>query len=797
MNENNNYHIQEEESIDIKKYLFMVLHHWWWFAVALFIALGVAYLINRYSQEQYTASCSLIVGEEESGAGSVDQILDEMTRYRKKRRKAIVENEISILKSYRMARMALEELDFHIAYTSVGRRNIAETRLYKTSPFIVMPDTSKSNPPATFYVTIKSLNEYELSLNDEVNRLFQFGKKIEYGNYGFTITLRDPYNFKYIPEQSNKYYFTFQDINSLAKQYRNALLVEVNDEKGSILTLNMEGFVPEKISKYLNKLSEVYIRSNLMEKNITSMNTIEFIDNQLRGIVDSLENAGLRLQNFRSHNKVIDLSKEGDYLFTQMQELQNEKAKLKINERYYRYLLEYIEEKDDYSDIVAPSVVGINDRLLDQLVNQLNTLNLERKNLGMSVHENSPQFSLINNKILNTKQALHENLTSLISANEIAQKNLETRIEEIEFDVQKLPSTERQLINIQREFAINDQIYTFLLEKRAEAGITRASNTSDHSILDIARPENATTIKPNKKMNYMIAFALGIMLPFMILILMDMLQNRIMDRKDIESKTKVPVMGSIGHSQGVTELPVIENPKSSLAESFRGLRTNLNYQLNDKDKKIVMVTSTISGEGKTFCAVNLATILAMSGKKVLLAGFDLRKPKIHKIFNLDNKSGISTYLINKTSWEELIVESNIEHLFIAPSGPVPPNPAELMESNYMKEFIEKAKEQFDYIIVDTPPLAVVTDGLLLRQYAHATLFVVRQKYSYKSVLEMINEFYSRKELPNLGILINDVTVSSYYGYNYSYNYKYGYEISGYYNEESPKKNLIHNWIKKK
>ncbi len=793
----NNIQLPEEEGIDIKKYIFLILNHWWWFAITLFISVTIAYLVNRYSQEVYSASCSIIIGEEQSASGSVESILDELSRVRNKKRKAVVENEISILKSYKMARMALEELDFGITYIEVGRRNIAERQLYISSPFVVVPDTNyKLEPVGIYNIVIQSKESYKLSIGDTAHKIYQFGDTIKKKDFAFTIVLRDPENYRYNNQASNKFYFSFNDINRQAKAYSNALNVEVNDEKGSILTLSMSGFVPLQITDYLNKLCEIYIRSNLYEKNLTSENTIQFIDEQLRGVVDSLESTGLRLQRFRSANKVIDLSKEGNFLFTKMQDLQSEKAALDINSRYYNYLLEYIEKKKDFSDVVAPSVVGIQDHLLNSLVAQLNELNLQRRNLSLSVVENSPQVSVLNSQIVNTRNALQENLTSLIEGNNIAVVELDERIQKIEKEVQKLPGTERQLINIQREFTINDQIYTFLLEKRAEAGITKASNTSDHKILDIARPENAARIKPKSSTNYLMALAIGSLLPLALLLLIEFFNTKITDRNYLESNLKAPIIGNIGHNDKDSDLPVSEDPKSSLAESFRGLRTNLQYVLKVPDDRVIAVSSAVSGEGKTFTSVNLATIIAMSGKKTLLVSLDLRKPKVHKVFNLENKIGMSTFLINKNSFDDLIHQTNIKNLDIATSGPVPPNPAELIGSDKMRDFINIAKTKYESIILDTPPVAVVTDTLTLKDLLDAFIFVIRHNYSDKQIIELVNNIYMKQLIKNVNVVVNDIQMKGYYGYSYRHGYGYSYSYThAYYDEGSKTKNILNRIFK--
>ncbi len=793
-NQLNNYQNQDEETIDIKKYLYLILNHWWLFAITLFISLTIAYLINRYSQEEFRVNCSILVGEPDSRIGSTESILDELARAKGKKRKAVVENEISILKSYSMARKTIEELDFSIDYVSVGRRGIVENHLYKSSPFYVVLDTLKNNRKG-YPVKIKiiSLDEYDLILGEPYNteKRIRFGEHFISKDFNFTIYFRNQENFDQDRWATRSVYFKILDINSLAKRYQGRLSVEVNAEKGSILTLAMKGFVRQQIADYLNKLSEVYVSSNLNEKNIASENTIKFIDEQLGGITKSLDVTGERLQNFRSKNKVVNLSQEGSFLYEELQSMLGQKAILDINSRYYNYLLTYIEERKDFSDVIAPSVVGVQDELLNDLVAQLNALNLERRNLSLSVVENSPQIKIINNQILNTRDALKENLNSLIEGNNISMDELDARISKSEIKIKKLPSTERQMMKIERDFSINDQIYTFLLEKRAEAGIDKASNTSDHKILDVAMPENSFKTKPNSSMNYMVALAAGGGLPLIILILIDFFNVKISDRKILEKSLKVPIIGTVGHNETKTELPVNENPSSSLAESFRALRTNLQFVLPDDGQKVIAISSAVSGEGKTFTSANLATILAMVGKKVLLVNLDLRKPKLHKIFNLENKMGISNYLVNKCSFSELIKETNINNLYVTTSGPIPPNPSELLSSSQMTLFLKEARSNFDYVLLDTPPIALVTDTITLKPHIDAFIFIIRHNYSKKQVVELVNNIKKEKFNSNIGVVVNDILVRGYYGYNYKYGYGYSYgNKNSYYEEDNSDKGLL-------
>ncbi len=564
--------------------------------------------------------------------------------------------------------------------------------------------------------------------------------------------------------------------------------------------------MPEQAADYLNKLCEVYLKTGLEDKNIAAINTIKFIDFQLISVTDSLRKAELRLQNFRLDKKIIDISAEGSSIFTKMQGLQTEKATLQIHLNYYSYLKKYIENKDEYKDIISPSVMGIGEPALNLLVSNLGTLYNEKAVLSYSAQNDNPALSIIELKMQKTAAALKENVNEIINASQLNLKNLDELIANEEIKMQKLPVTERQLINIKRDYELNNNIFTFLLQKRAEAGIAKASNTPDNKVLDPAMPENASLIAPLRTKNNVIAIIIGALIPIIILFLTELFNTRLIDLKELDNLKKCNVIGTIGHNEKASELPVFENPKSALAESFRSLRTNLQYLLREKGAKVILVTSSISGEGKTFCAMNLATILAMSNKKTLLISLDMRRPKIHNLLNISNDTGLSSYLINRSTKEEIIYSSNINNLSILVSGPVPPNPAELLETERMEGLMAELKNEYDYLILDTPPVAIVTDALLLSKFSNVTIFVVRQNFSSKEVLTLADELAEKDTLKHINILVNDVSMRGYYGnsykygYRYSYGYRYGYNYSygsEYYGESDKPltwKDKIKNWI---
>ncbi len=791
----------DNEDLDFKRYISLFISNWYWFAIALLIALSIAYGINRWSEQLYTVSSSLLIKDDQTGA--LTDIFSGSAGFRSQQN---LNNEIGILQSFSLNYRVMQELpEFSVIYTSVGKRNIAETRLYKSAPFIVIFDSlEKQTASQKLNIKILSDTTYRLEINGGrgYKKELAFGERFNEAGFDFIINLREKEEYHYNPDMSNKYYFYFVNPVSLANQYRGKLSISPITEDASLVTLSTTGYVGEQEADYLNTLMDVYLDFGLEYKNQTAAKTIEFIEHQLNTISDSLKIAENDLESFRLVNKLIDISREGAIIQGNLEQLDDEMTRLMMQKNYYEYLKNYIESKQETADIIAPSVMGVSDQLLIRLVDELSTLQKQKRQLSMNLFESAEPLRLLEINISKVRSALGENVNNDLKNIEQLIDDANRRLAGIENEIRKLPSTERQMINIQRKFDINNTVYTFLLEKRAEAGIARASNVSDNRIIDHAGYFSISRIRPRESKNILVATLLGFLIPFLGIIIIDYLNNKIIDKKDIEKRTSAPVIGYISHNSLKTEMPVVENPGSTLSESFRSVRTNLKYFLKDTQCPVISVSSTITAEGKTFVSTNLATIIAMSDKKVLLVGLDLRKPRIHKILGINNDPGISNFLIGEEKFEDVIKKTEVENLWYAPAGPVPPNPAELIESDAMGVFIEKAKKKFDYIIIDTPPVAIVTDALLVSQFTDFYLFVVRQRYSSKNTIELIDELHNNESIKSLGVVVNDISMSGYYGYglrygysmgygyNYGYNYysnygKYGYSDSakGYYTDE--------------
>ena len=438
-NQNNN---QQNETIDIKKFVIKMLANWYWFALSLLITLCVAYVINRYTDPVYKQLAIVMVQDKDNTlSGGVEGILEEqgiLCRTRKK----VVENEIGVLSSYTLVKKAITELpDFNISYFSMGRIRTVER--YKSCPFEVIIDTNRLNTSShPVNVRILSDKEYLLEVNENMNvkKKMKFGEWFTNNKFTFCINLTKPF-FNNDADFSYQYFFIINDINQLTNTYKGKLSLNTTDKKSTLIEVATQGLVPQKEVDFINKLLEVYIRSGLEEKNTIALNTIKFIDEQLMDITDSLEINETKLKDFRQTNKLIDITKEGSFLYEKIDNVQSEKSKLTIKSKYFDYLKKYIIEGKDIKDVMVPSVIDINDPMLIKLLSDLNVLYTEKSSYSFASNSKNPAIEMVNYKIENIRKSLLENINNLIQATQISVKDVDSRIALVEAEIEKLPGT--------------------------------------------------------------------------------------------------------------------------------------------------------------------------------------------------------------------------------------------------------------------------------------------------------------------------------------------------------------------
>lgn len=485
-----------------------------------------------------------------------------------------------------------------------------------------------------------------------------------------------------------------------------------------------------------------------------------------------------RLEVFKRNNKEASgYIAPGDY-FSNISSLDNERTKFLLTAKYIDYVEKYITESNEYDKIITPNTVNVENKVLDQLIGELIQLQLEKNTyLGGATNRN-PFLNEVNIKIENLKKSLLEAIATSRATNALALQNIESQMKMAEKSVGALPTKEREFVGINRLYTINENIYLVLLQKRLEADLVRAAATVDSRVVNPAMLEKK--LGPETRKNYLIGLFAGLLLPIVLIYLIEFFRGTIENTDELERISKIPVLASVLHTEnkeGKSTI-ILDKPKSALAESFRALRSNLNFVLgnNDDSNKVILVTSSIPGEGKSFCSINISLVLALSGKKVIHIAADMRKPKLYVDLAagaVDTGQGLSTYLSQLAELDQIITPSVAPMLDVIPSGPVPPNPSELLLNKRMDVLITELKKRYDMIVIDTPPIGLVSDPMNLMKYSDANLYVVRYKYTPAERIKYINKLYTDGQVGNLNFIFNDVKHRTR-AYGYGYGYGYGY-----------------------
>lgn len=759
--------VTESGSIDYKRVLFSAIRYWYFIVLSLLIAVFIAFIINRYATRIYPVTASIIVKEEGDISGS--ELLYNNALVNMKRNYL---NELYIIKSYPLIESVLRELNFGVAFYREG--NFLTSEIYKDLPVkvSVLNETSFSGS-AIFSFTFLTGNQYKLvSTDSELStsgHTFSFNDTINVKGLKVVFQVTDPIKLQSIKNQH--FLFKYTSPSLIAPYYVSKLNVSWAEQGAGVLNLSISGSQPEKEKDFLEGFIKHYQQFDLDKKNEIASKTIDFISGQLADIADSLKKVETQLQRFKDRHIVTELGVEATRLNAKIEELEFQRTQSILASNYYKYLTDYLSKDENLDQVILPSSVGVSDPILTELVSQL----IDRQmTLKMFSRNENPKVIEARQKINQLRRDIVESVNNLKATDKIKLDYLNKQIGEVEKQLGYLPVAERQLVSIQRNYTLLENLYVFLLQRRSEAAITQASNTSD--ILVVNPPMAGRAISPRSMRNYIMAAFLGLAIPLLVFVAMEFLNTRIQSREDIEKITGIPFIGGVGHKRAETNLEVLTSPKTAIAESFRALRSNLKYFLGKKENVVIVVTSSISGEGKTFTSINLASVLSLSGKRVLMVGADLRRPKTHIDFGLPNEIGLSTYLSGLNDWKEVVQKTQHIGLDLISGGPVPPNPGELLLSSSLEKFVNEAKLEYDYVVIDTPPIAIVADAFSLISFADHTLFLVRQNYTPKDLLKTTQELFITGKFSNVSIVLNDINRSGpgYGNGAYGYGYGYGY-----------------------
>jgi len=767
--------LNEEDFIPIKKIIFLILKKWQWFVLSICLCMMFSLLNNRYSSNIYSNSIKIKINNS-SSADPLESILGAKNTGTYSQN---FSDKMFMITSYPLIYKTINDLSLNIEYFIQGSIKTAESYNYRPITFKAL--NFNQNYGQEF--TIKLLNKYQYSIESaKIEKSnYEFGKEIvtDYGS--FVVSLNDYFDTNTIDDYPTLI-VKVKNPHDITKLYKNKIRLNRISKDASIVNISVKGQDLVKETEFLNKLCENYLQNDLNTKNEVSKNTINFIENQLYEIKDSLNLIEAQLQIFKKNNGVVQISVESENFYDDIKALQNEKSKIFIENKYFDYLSKYLNKKSSFEDVIVPVSYGISNNLLNNLIDDLVDLQLEREILNPNGSLRNPAISDLNAKIDKLKSTLNDMISNLKSKNTILLNDYTSRIKVSEDMLKTLPSVERELVNIKRHYDLSENIYLLLMTKKTEAGILSAGNVSDAKIIEPAIIQSGIVVSPNRSQNNLFAFFVGIFLPLTVLTIIELLNNKITSPLEIEKKSSIPYLGFITCNNSGFDLIVNEKPKSRIAESFRNIRSNIEFIIpRNNNGKVILLTSSISGEGKTFCAKNLAAIYAMSGKKTLLIGADMRKPKLFLSFANDNEVGLSTFLSEKSEKNEVILRTNIKNLDIIKSGPIPPNPAELLGREKMNKLLHDLKTEYDYIIIDTPPIYVVSDPIPIMDLVDLNIYITRYNFTKLGFLDYINNFYNSNKIKNISILLNDVDFSNNYGYKYGYNYSYNYSNS-YYDE---------------
>jgi tyrosine-protein kinase Etk/Wzc len=784
--------VEEEEGIDLRKWFFRIIENWPLFLFFILLSVSIAFFYNLTAVKEYELSTSVLIKENTNPLDKTNLV--KVSLYSDPYR---LENEIGIINSTSVIKRTLHGLDFFVEY--YHQRTFGEEEIYSNSPFAITFDTIHCQPVNVEF-NLKYITDSLIYINAEGENVNLYNYKflrsegvVGYFNFSDTLKLGDTLknihmkfsisaNLPGIIEdyRDKNYAFFFRSMPFLLQKYR-SITVDI-PKSSSIMTVSMKHSDPVKAASYLNSLMQNYLKKGIERENQIAQRTIDFIDSQVSTLVDSLQNSEQRLEDFRSTNKLIDIDYQAQQAYTRQNELDKQKAELTVQKKYLEYLEKSIQENVlNVNELIAPSTLGINDAVLNNLILELVDLYNERTELTLNSRKNNPYITSIDARIESLKSKLSETVSNIYDATNISLNELEVNMTDVSARLSKLPKSQRELLNFQRKFQLNDELYTYLLTRRSEMQIKKASNLPSNEILEVAEASEAILVHPNKKMNMIVALLLGLIIPFGIIYIRVSLNYKIQSQEDIKLLTSVPVVGTIFENEDL-ELPVVVHaPNSIVAESFRILRANMQFVIGEQKSPVIVVSSAMKGEGKSYSAINFAAVYASYNKKVCLVDLDLRRPRLAEYLEVRKDKGLSNYLIGQVKIDD-IISPVCNNLFdMIPSGPIPPNPSELAASDKLEELVADLKHRYDIVILDSPPIGMVSDAMFISKISGFMLLVVRHNVTHKHLLSLLLEDIERNQVKGLNIVYNDVPAGKkgYYRYGSRYGYYYNKEQKGF------------------
>ncbi|MDR0370257.1 MAG: polysaccharide biosynthesis tyrosine autokinase [Prevotellaceae bacterium] len=781
-NQNNTIFKDEESNFNMMEWLMLLLHYWYFFLISVLVFLGLGYLKNKSWQPVYRSLGTVMIQEASTRAPNQQAF---MRGFGIQGGYYNINNQVVILSSYDLLGRVIDSLPFiKVDYLKIDR--FKKINVYDRSPIRVESDfvAPEAYDDLTFKVDMKDSEHFVLTVHK--NKQYSnvriegvFGKPVQC-NLFFGVIYKSP-NF----HPDTDIFFRFRSKGDLIAEFMSKIELDYLMEGSSVLSISLKSATPARDMDFINTLSEVFLDDNLRHKNDVAIKTIDFIDEQLRSVSGSLSKTEDEMTRFRQDNQMVSVSAHSDELLLKKTGYDDMSKALRLREKYFDYLTSYLNEGMEEEELMSPSSFNINDETLVSAITKLNRLYLERA----SISEKSPYYPVYNRDIVHAKQIIKETISQMRVALDIEKNDLKESIHSLMQQIEMLPQKELEMTAIERNYRIDDSYYTFFLQRRAEAQIQKASNSPDNTVLDKARITELTNRGVKRTM--IILFTLiGFLIPALTIIFKELLNNTIRTARDVERNADFPLIGAVRHTKSKDPVLVAKSPRSSFTEMFRVIRTRIEFIVQRKNNIMLMISSTESGDGKTYFSINLAAIYAMTGRKTLLIDMDIRKPSVSGRLDIETSVGVTNALIDEIELSQAIVRTEQYKFDILPAGTVPPNPGELIRSDKLREAFAELRKMYDYIIIDTSPMGLVADAYSIASLSDINLFVVRSEKTNKSFFRKLAIQLKMDKIPNLYTVLNDEMSSKSKYYNSSYSYSYGYNSGygyGYYGSKNRKK----------
>lgn len=766
------YQMVDTGSVNFRVMLLRYLRNWYWFVLCIGLMLVGAFFYLKYQAPVYKSQASLLIKDEKKGFDA-DAGLKELELFTPKK---VVENEIEILKTFALTSKVVEQLNLDVVYyhdTPYGKREV-----FAKSPIRLIVE----RPLPTLYEDFVSISFPDAGHVQIGERKYPINSSVQtpYGRLRvFTRQNVGPQTEPLLVQVLGK----TEVANSLMKQIK----AEPINKAASVILLSVETPVADKGEAILNRMIDNYTADAISDKNRAAANTLNFIEERLKLISGELATVERGVETFKSSQGIADLGAQAQGFLETVQENDAQLNQVNIQLKSLSDLEGYL-AKQPGNRGGTPATLGLSDPTLLGLIQNVNTLEAEREKLSQTTSDEHPAVQSIDAQIQTAKAGIADNVATMKTMLLNAKKQYVNTNARMEGFIRSIPSKERALLDITRQQSIKNNLYTYLLQKREETALSYASTISDSRTIDPAR-SNSLPTKPNKQTAYLLFGLIGLLMPISVIAGKDALNNRVMRRSDVEDSTQVPILGEVVKKKHADALVVVARSQSIIAEQIRTLRTNLQYLRDSRDgSQVLLFTSSISGEGKSFVSLNLGASLALVGKRTVILEMDLRKPRLRHALSFSNQMntvGLSNYLIGEATVDEIVQPiPGYDHYNIITSGPIPHNPSELLSGPHLEELIGELRTRFDYVIIDAPPVGLVTDAQLIAPFSDATLFMVRHDVTPKNHLKMIDMLYQEKRFNKLNVILNAVgdDDSQYYSYGYKgngYNYGYGEQPKGF------------------